>query len=41
VIFIVGAIIQALTGVRPAIFDAVILAVTVAFALRLGRSGKE
>jgi hypothetical protein len=41
VIFIVGAIIQALAGVRPAIFDAVILAVTVAFALRLGRSGKE
>jgi hypothetical protein len=41
VVFVVGAIIQALTGVRPAIFDAVILAVTVAFAFRLGRSGKE
>jgi hypothetical protein len=41
VVFTLGAIIHALTGVRPAIFDAVILAITVAFALRLNRSGKE
>ena len=40
-VFMLGAIIHALTGVRPAIFDAVILAVGVAFALRIGSSRKE
>jgi hypothetical protein len=41
VVFMLGAIVQALTGVRQTIFDAVILAVTVALALRLGKSRKE